>query len=733
MEIDPTMKDEPLFVRFKIQISQTRLNLPEKEQPLTLYNSFINSAVKIQLELTTELSEQQENSLISLYSKKLLTLINGMLKNSYEASQSYSRRRGYGGIDLEENVEIKENSIDQEEFINLEKNNKDEKEWEEYYTIKNFNFYGRGLFITFIHTLENEYLEVLKRKKLSENIKKNLKGYQSSFEKSMRKINVLYTLIDVGLIAYEKLEKNKGLTPFNDDIEISDYPQVTKLYIVDFMKEIGTQYVWRLGVFFSLLVSGTASHSYALTTNWKDTNFVTSNIYYFLNFDEAAKNTTNFFSEVDAGKGKALWDFHDKPFVKAGIYLSFPKINTSVTFSIPRNDLYLKENDEIFLMDGNKQVVYKTNEISKNNEIFEKTIQNLENTKIFVNKIEEQSQETKTKIKVELKEIIKNEVKVELKEEKIVSNIVSNDNGVSIEKFIKMAKMIPKQLGDFESPDVAARLLSPYKIDNLLKIETKSDFPTFKVLENWFASFIQPEVKVDEEKKGSVIFHIHGGGFVAMSTFGHESYLRRWSSHTGLPIISIDYRKAPEFKFPVSHEECFLAYKWFLKVGHIFLKTKIKNIIVSGDSAGGNLSLALTLRCIVEGVKPPDAIAISYPATYLTTSPSPGRLCSLIDPMVNFSFLKMCSESYLKHGEEGYDGKQNPFISPAVAPNEVLKLFPPTYINIGTLDPLFDDGVYMAQRINKNNGGKVKLDIFDGLGHGYLNMSDFLNEGEVGY
>ena len=98
--------------------------------------------------------------------------------------------------------------------------------------------------------------------------------------------------------------------------------------------------------------------------------------------------------------------------------------------------------------------------------------------------------------------------------------------------------------------------------------------------------------------------------------------------------------------------------------------------------------------------------------------------------MVNFAFLKMCSESYLKDiSELGYDGKKNPFISPAVTPDEILKLFPPTYINIGTLDPLFDDGIFMAQRINKNNGGKVFLDIFDGLGHGYLNMSDFLNEG----
>ena len=253
-----------------------------------------------------------------------------MIKNSYEASQSFKRRRKryQENIDLEENIEIKEE--EEEDFINLEKNEKNEKEWKNYYTIENFNFYGRGLFITFIHTLENEYKELLKRKNLTKELKINLKEYQNSYEKSMRKLNVVYTLIDVGLIAYEKLEKNKGLTPFNDDIEISElkkkkkkkknsnknfksYPQVTKLYIVDFMKEIGSQYVWRLGIFFGLLVSGTASHSYALTTNWKDTNFVTSNVYYFLNFDEAAKNTTNFFAEVDAGKGKALWDFHDKP------------------------------------------------------------------------------------------------------------------------------------------------------------------------------------------------------------------------------------------------------------------------------------------------------------------------------------------------------------------------------------------------------------------------------------
>jgi hormone-sensitive lipase len=116
----------------------------------------------------------------------------------------------------------------------------------------------------------------------------------------------------------------------------------------------------------------------------------------------------------------------------------------------------------------------------------------------------------------------------------------------------------------------------------------------------------------------------------------------------------------------------------------------------------------------------PDALALSYPATYIYTSPSPARMVSLIDPLVNFSFLTMCGANYT---DTYHDQKRDPFISPCVAPDEMLAKFPPTYINVGALDPLFDDGVYMARRIAKNNGGKVKLEVIDGMGHGYLNVS----------
>lgn len=66
-----------------------------------------------------------------------------------------------------------------------------------------------------------------------------------------------------------------------------------------------------------------------------------------------------------------------------------------------------------------------------------------------------------------------------------------------------------------------------------------------------------------------------------------------------------------------------------------------------------------------------------------------------------------------------------------MAPPEILKKFPPVYISIGTLDPLFDDAWYLAKRINKYNGGKVKFEMWDSLGHGFLSITNFVPEAQI--
>jgi acetyl esterase/lipase len=84
----------------------------------------------------------------------------------------------------------------------------------------------------------------------------------------------------------------------------------------------------------------------------------------------------------------------------------------------------------------------------------------------------------------------------------------------------------------------------------------------------------------------------------------------------------------------------------------------------------------------------------------------------------------------LKKGQLGHHGLTNSLISPCIMPEEMLKSFPPTYINVGTLDPLFDDSIVLAKRLDKATQ-TVKVDIYDGLGHGYLNMLDMVEDAKI--
>ncbi|KAL0487455.1 lipase [Acrasis kona] len=230
------------------------------------------------------------------------------------------------------------------------------------------------------------------------------------------------------------------------------------------------------------------------------------------------------------------------------------------------------------------------------------------------------------------------------------------------------------------------------------------------------------------------IFHVHGGGFMALSSFSHESYLRQWATMTNLPILSVDYSKTPEQHFPVQLEECYQAYKWLIEHGRDALGLDMNKIIFAGDSAGGNIVSALLVRLIQEGLRLPDGLVLSYPATYLHFSPSPARLMSTLDPILNTHVLELCGLEYYMTSTDAQqnNAQRNPYISPAVTPDHILKKFPPTLIAAGALDPLFDDAWYMAKRIEQVNGEKgVTLQVFDSLGHGYLNLVSAVPEAKL--
>lgn len=142
-----------------------------------------------------------------------------------------------------------------------------------------------------------------------------------------------------------------------------------------------------------------------------------------------------------------------------------------------------------------------------------------------------------------------------------------------------------------------------------------------------------------------LIFHCHGGGFVAQSSKSHEIYLREWAVALDVPIISIDYSLSPEAPYPRALEEVFYAYCWVLKNCKL-LGTTAQRIIVVGDSAGANLNLALTLKCIDANVRRPDGALIIYCPVKISFDPTPARYLCLMDPLLPFGFLIRCLKAY---------------------------------------------------------------------------------------
>lgn len=142
-----------------------------------------------------------------------------------------------------------------------------------------------------------------------------------------------------------------------------------------------------------------------------------------------------------------------------------------------------------------------------------------------------------------------------------------------------------------------------------------------------------------------LIFHCHGGGFVAQSSKSHELYLRDWAVALDVPILSIDYSLAPDAPFPRAVEEVFYAYCWALK-NAAFLGTTAETIILAGDSAGANLNLACAINCINHSIRVPDGIFLVYCPVRISFDPSPARLLCLMDPLLPFGFMMRCLKAY---------------------------------------------------------------------------------------
>lgn len=147
------------------------------------------------------------------------------------------------------------------------------------------------------------------------------------------------------------------------------------------------------------------------------------------------------------------------------------------------------------------------------------------------------------------------------------------------------------------------------------------------------------------ENSDMLLFYIHGGGFVGLSSKTCEIFLKEWTTDLECPIFSVDYTLSPQATFPVALHECFYAYSWAIlnsdKIGW-----NGKKIVLAGDSAGGNLVFGVIHMAISEGIRIPDGAMCIYPNCETSMNISPSRILIHIDPLLSFGFLTIARDSY---------------------------------------------------------------------------------------
>ena len=205
----------------------------------------------------------------------------------------------------------------------------------------------------------------------------------------------------------------------------------------------------------------------------------------------------------------------------------------------------------------------------------------------------------------------------------------------------------------------------------------------------------------------TLLIHIHGGAYIQGSTFGQENYLREWSKNMGIPFLGIDYGLSPAHHYPEQINDCFQAYMWILKNAKEELCLDIKNIIISGDSAGANLVFSLVFLLITINqyenleIKLPDLLLIEYPTTYSGEDNVTNSLISSIKDLVfDPVFLKYVRDAYV--GD--YKNMEDPFLNPIKADEKILKYLPRTRLFFGSTDPLRDDSMRILYPISKIPG-----------------------------
>jgi acetyl esterase len=212
------------------------------------------------------------------------------------------------------------------------------------------------------------------------------------------------------------------------------------------------------------------------------------------------------------------------------------------------------------------------------------------------------------------------------------------------------------------------------------------------------------------------LVYFHGGGWCMGDIDTHDPICRQLSAEAQCAVLSVDYRLAPECRFPAAVEDSFDALR-FAVAESASLGLDPARIAIGGDSAGGNLATVSAIRARDTGI-PLAAQVLIYPATDVA-----GRHASQEDYAEGFALTRE-SITWFVDNYIDVAARQDWRASPLYAPD--LSGLPPTLIIVGEFDPLVDQNRRYAERL-RAAGTAVDLHVYPGMIHGFLNMGGVLD------
>ena len=214
-----------------------------------------------------------------------------------------------------------------------------------------------------------------------------------------------------------------------------------------------------------------------------------------------------------------------------------------------------------------------------------------------------------------------------------------------------------------------------------------------------------------------VLLYLHGGGFTIGSVATHDILCRELARLAGCMVVSLDYRLAPEHRFPTAHNDAWDALQWLAR-NAAHLGADPERIAVGGDSAGGTLSAACALQARDAGVLLALQLLI-YPgcAAYQDT---PSHATYAHGHVLDAASITWFFRQYLTH-EQRADWRFAPLLAPDV--DGVA----PAWFGLAELDPLVDEGIAYADRL-RAAGVAVGLEIYRGVTHEFIKMGRAIPE-----